>query len=167
MNLTSGTNVLIHAQAAYNNNDIAITPVGGNIRFIDLTNADLTKLESWEIRTADADIAVTATTYNSFEAVDAADLRLGEVISFFDSSDDYIGSGTIETISGTTVGYAKPKNEDDYAFTAVDHITLYADPLLLDERTKPIKTASFKYVWVQADTNLELSIENLHVGNCI
>lgn len=167
MNLISGTDKLIHAQSLFGKNCIALTPVGGNIRFVDLTKADLSNIENWVIRTAEDILAVTLPTAVNFVCVEAAVLRVGEIVGFYDVAGAVVGGGTITSITGTTVTYVPSPTRFEFSAAEIASITqiiLEADPLLLDERTKPVNADEFKYILVQSDANLELSIEILQAG---
>lgn len=166
MDLLSGIDTLISLQQEYNGVNIAVTPNGGNVRFIDLTREDKTEMSAWEVRTASIDVAVTAGTSVDFEAVDAAKLRLGEYVGFYDDT-EFLGGGVITSIDGTTVTYTPTKGTEITTPADIDKIVLQKDPLILDGRTKPIHTSLFMHIIVQADADLEFSIEILQVGNCI
>jgi len=166
MNLASGVDKTISLEQRYNGTDIAITPVGGNIRFIDLTREVLSEMSTWEIRTAEIVVAITDSVEGTFEAVDAAKLRQGEYVGFYDADDDFLGGGIITSISGTTVTYKLTKNTS-LTEANITQIILDGDPILLEGRTKPICSKEFNFMVVQADATVELSIEILQVGNSI
>ena len=174
MNLEANTKTLIHARAIYNVKDIAITPIGGNVRFIDLTRENLTDLDTWEIRKADSEIAITPIngtfTFTVADIATANTLRISEVLELQTAANVYVGSAYILKIDGTTITYQCSAKIDFDAFAlAATKVILREDPTLLEERTKPITTGAgkMKYLIVEADAAINLSIEMLHVGNCI
>lgn len=167
MDLLNGIDTIINLENEYNGVDIAITPNGGDIRFIDLTRKNKAEMSSWVVRTAEDVLAVTAGTYLDFDCVEASILRQGEYVAFYDAGGDCIGGGVISVVDGTNVKFTTTKGSADMEFANIASIKLHADPFLLDGRTKPIKTTLFKFLILQANADLELGVEILQVGNCI
>ena len=168
MNLLSGIDTLLYPKQTYGKNCIEITPIGGNIRYIDLTRPTLAEIDNWVVRLVKEELVASLAEVNQFNVASVADadkLRLGEIIHLLDNAGDFIGTAHIQSIIGTIITYL-PGGGIAFDATAanVTTVVLEADPILLDERSKPIASSKLPYFIVQADAGLELSISILHNG---
>lgn len=160
----------IHLKADYNGNEVKLTAVGGDCRFIDIDPNPYSGGATWNIReTSDTALVTSVDSLEQFTLTTPADadkIRVGETLKVTKAA-AYVGAIVIVSVNNSTgvctYNYGG-EEEFDYVAAVFDTLVIESDPLLLEDKCK-LMNARCRNAFICKGT--DLYIEILNEGNII
>jgi len=170
-NLTSGILNIYRLKQQVNSDIVSISPVDGDIYYVDLASPLYSECENWTIRELDGEIDVPVTGFhveNKSLIIDAGDLsklRTNEIVYAYDGAGDFLGtlkiidkstnSLTVEEAGGTILDNGI--NVATVDLSQVDKIVLQTDVFLGEGGSVTIDSNTMPFFCVSGACKLTVS----------